>query len=66
MCLLRDLDMITPHLDEPERDPGTLRYMLQNLGRQGTSSVLGRSPSDSGGEGSFWIGRVSQARGTAV
>ncbi|MCX4882743.1 hypothetical protein [Streptomyces sp. NBC_00847] len=28
---LRDLDMITPRLDEPERDPGTLRYMLQNL-----------------------------------
>lgn len=28
---LRDLDMITPQLDEPERDPGTLRYMLQNL-----------------------------------
>ncbi|WP_406469374.1 hypothetical protein OH738_20985 [Streptomyces hirsutus] len=28
---LRDLDMITPRLDEPERDPSTLRYMLQNL-----------------------------------
>ncbi|GAB2982805.1 hypothetical protein GCM10023080_056220 [Streptomyces pseudoechinosporeus] len=28
---LRDLDMITPHLDEPDRDPRTLRYMLQNL-----------------------------------
>ncbi|MEV6112510.1 hypothetical protein AB0L59_08255 [Streptomyces sp. NPDC052109] len=28
---LRDLDMINPRLDEPERDPGTLRYMLQNL-----------------------------------
>ncbi|MFG2356764.1 hypothetical protein [Streptomyces sp. NPDC048521] len=28
---LRDLDMITPRLDEPERDPGTLRYMIQNL-----------------------------------
>ncbi|WP_260463031.1 hypothetical protein [Streptomyces sp. TRM72054] len=28
---LRDLDMIAPRLDEPERDPGTLRYMLQNL-----------------------------------
>ncbi|MEW2162855.1 hypothetical protein AB0912_07620 [Streptomyces sp. NPDC007084] len=28
---LRDLDMITPRLDEPEREPGTLRYMLQNL-----------------------------------
>ncbi|MCX5422777.1 hypothetical protein [Streptomyces sp. NBC_00078] len=28
---LRDLDVITPRLDEPERDPGTLRYMLQNL-----------------------------------
>ncbi|GAA2268826.1 hypothetical protein GCM10010145_50880 [Streptomyces ruber] len=28
---LRDLGMITPRLDEPERDPGTLRYMLQNL-----------------------------------
>jgi len=28
---LRDLGMIAPRLDEPERDPGTLRYMLQNL-----------------------------------
>ncbi|MFF0590983.1 hypothetical protein ACFYWD_34015 [Streptomyces sp. NPDC003781] len=28
---LRDLDMITPRLDEPEHDPGTMRYMLQNL-----------------------------------
>jgi hypothetical protein len=28
---LRDLDMITPRLDEPEHDPGTLRYMVQNL-----------------------------------
>lgn len=28
---LRDLDMITPRLDEPEREAGTLRYMLQNL-----------------------------------
>lgn len=28
---LRDLDMIAPRLDEPERDAGTLRYMLQNL-----------------------------------
>ncbi|MFH9003546.1 hypothetical protein ACH4E5_09925 [Streptomyces afghaniensis] len=28
---LRDLDMIAPRLDEPERDPGTLRYMVQNL-----------------------------------
>jgi hypothetical protein len=28
---LRDLDVITPRLDEPEREPGTLRYMLQNL-----------------------------------
>ncbi|MEU6098438.1 hypothetical protein [Streptomyces sp. NPDC047079] len=28
---LRDLDMITPRLDEPEREPGTVRYMLQNL-----------------------------------
>lgn len=28
---LRDLDMITPCLDEPERDPGILRYMIQNL-----------------------------------
>ncbi|MEU1600205.1 hypothetical protein ABZ468_47515 [Streptomyces sp. NPDC005708] len=28
---LRDLDMIVPRLDEPAREPGTLRYMLQNL-----------------------------------
>lgn len=28
---LRDLDMIAPRLDEPDQDPGTLRYMLQNL-----------------------------------
>ncbi|MEV5643473.1 hypothetical protein AB0L67_25460 [Streptomyces flaveolus] len=28
---LRDLDVIAPRLDEPERDPGTVRYMLQNL-----------------------------------
>ncbi|MEU5187683.1 hypothetical protein AB0G83_11150 [Streptomyces klenkii] len=28
---LRDLDMIAPRLDEPERDPATLRYMIQNL-----------------------------------
>ncbi|GHE47128.1 hypothetical protein [Streptomyces griseoaurantiacus] len=28
---LRDLGMIAPRLDEPERDPATLRYMLQNL-----------------------------------
>ncbi|WP_416973584.1 hypothetical protein [Streptomyces sp. 4F14] len=28
---LRDLAMITSRLDEPARDPGTLRYMLQNL-----------------------------------
>ncbi|POX39125.1 hypothetical protein C3486_19875 [Streptomyces sp. Ru73] len=28
---LRDLDMIAPRLDDPERDPGTMRYMLQNL-----------------------------------
>ncbi|MGW2688757.1 hypothetical protein ACWC6I_37040 [Streptomyces sp. NPDC001414] len=28
---LRDLDVITPRLNEPERDPGTLRYMIQNL-----------------------------------
>ncbi|MFJ5842733.1 hypothetical protein ACIQGO_39420 [Streptomyces shenzhenensis] len=28
---LRDLDMIAPRLDDPERDPGTVRYMLQNL-----------------------------------
>lgn len=28
---LRDLDMIAPRPDEPHRDPGTVRYMLQNL-----------------------------------
>ncbi|MFI6088598.1 hypothetical protein [Streptomyces sp. NPDC051218] len=28
---LRDLDMIAPRLDDPERDPGTMLYMLQNL-----------------------------------
>ncbi|MGV9908896.1 hypothetical protein ACWEWD_04570 [Streptomyces tendae] len=28
---LRDLDMITPRLDEPDHDPGTVRYVLQNL-----------------------------------
>lgn len=28
---LRDLDMIAPRLDEPERDPSTVRYVLQNL-----------------------------------
>ncbi|WP_406436550.1 tetratricopeptide repeat protein [Streptomyces sp. NBC_01613] len=28
---LRDLDMITPRLDDPDRDPDTLRYMLHNL-----------------------------------
>lgn len=28
---LRDLDMIAPRLDEPERDPSTLRYIIQNL-----------------------------------
>ncbi|WP_328880975.1 hypothetical protein [Streptomyces sp. NBC_00299] len=28
---LRDLNMIAPRLDEPERDPGTVRYMLDIL-----------------------------------
>lgn len=28
---LRDLDMIAPRLDDPERDHGTMRYILQNL-----------------------------------
>ncbi|MFE4665556.1 hypothetical protein ACFRI7_06485 [Streptomyces sp. NPDC056716] len=28
---LRDLDMIAPQLDDPERDPRTLRYILRNL-----------------------------------
>jgi hypothetical protein len=28
---LRDLDAIAPRLAEPGSDPGTLRYMLQNL-----------------------------------
>ncbi|MFF7096244.1 hypothetical protein ACFY9A_28190 [Streptomyces rubradiris] len=28
---LRDLDMIAPRLDEPDRDPGALRYMIESL-----------------------------------
>ncbi|WP_328328677.1 MULTISPECIES: hypothetical protein [unclassified Streptomyces] len=28
---LRDLDEITPRIDEPDRDPSALRYMLRNL-----------------------------------
>lgn len=28
---LRDLDMIAPRLAEPDPDPSTMRYMLQNL-----------------------------------
>ncbi|GGY87406.1 MULTISPECIES: hypothetical protein [Streptomyces] len=40
---LRDLDMITPRLDEPDHDPHTMRYMLQNLVERcgGIPGVLG-------------------------
>jgi hypothetical protein len=43
---LRDLDMIAPRLDEPDHDPGTMRYMLRCgstcavLGRRSASRVL--------------------------